>query len=139
MKKSMAERALNKLVQREAYRIVYWQLVVVTVLALVAGVLHGLVSGYSVLAGGLAYGLPNLIFVWRVFRFAGASEMTKFLVAFYFGEAFKLIFSGILFIVIVKYLPVSLLSVLVGFIGSIVSFWVVCFWQYATPQHKQEN
>jgi ATP synthase protein I len=117
---------LRQRVQGQAFRIVLWQWVGVIALAGIALGLRGVVSAYSVLAGGLAYVLPNLAFVWLVFRFSGAQQMTKFAVAFVLGELFKLLLSGILFIVIVKTLPVSLLSVLVGFIGAIVSFWIAC-------------
>jgi len=57
--------------------------------------------------------------------------MTQFAAAFFAGEAFKLILSGILFLLVVKTFPVSLLSVLVGFAGAIVSFWFVCMWQFS--------
>ena len=87
------------------------------------------------LAGGFAYGIPNLIFVWRVFRYAGAQQMTRFVAAFFFGEIIKLILSGILFLLVVKYLSVSLLSVLAGFVTGIVAFWVVCFLSFS----KQDN
>jgi ATP synthase protein I len=124
-------KPLNKVIQHKAYRIVCWQLAGVLLLTLFALVFVGVEQGLSVLAGGLAYGLPNLFFVWRVFRYAGAQQMTQFAAAFFAGEMFKLILSGILFVLVVKYLPVSLLSVLVGFIGAIVSFWIVCMWQFS--------
>jgi ATP synthase protein I len=127
----MTVQPLSKQIQNKAYRIVLWQLVGVFILTLIALLVSGLDSGFSVLAGGLAYGIPNLIFVWRVFRYAGAQQMTQFAAAFFAGEAIKLILSGILFLLVVKTLPVSLLSVLVGFIGAIVSFWIVCMWQFS--------
>jgi len=127
----MATKSLKELVQNKAYRIVMLQLAGVAVLALLALILYGMTSGFSVLMGGLAYGLPNLVFVWRVFRYAGASQMNQFMAAFFIGEMAKLALSAILFLIIVKYLPVSLLSVLIGFIGSIISFWIVCFWLFA--------
>ncbi|VVC76907.1 hypothetical protein AQUSIP_22340 [Aquicella siphonis] len=127
----MATRKLKKLVQDKAYRIVFLQLAGVMVLAFAAWVLSGRVSGFSVLMGGFAYGLPNLFFVWRVFRYVGASQMTLFMAAFFVGEMVKLALSAVLFLVIVKYLPVSLLSVLIGYIGAIVSFWIVCFWLFS--------
>lgn len=96
------------------------------------------IIGLSVLAGGLSYGVANLIFVWRVFRYAGAQEMNQFAAAFMAGEAMKLILSSILFLVIVKYLPVSLLSVLIGFIGAIVAFWLVCMWKFSKREQRQE-
>jgi len=103
----------------------------VLLLAGIACLLAGLNSGFSVLSGGLAYGLPNLLFVFCVFRFTGAQQMSQFMAAFYAGEAIKLILSGILFVLVVKYLPVSLSSVVVGFVGAIVSFWIASFWQFA--------
>src|SRR4026207_414276 len=127
----MTTKPLNKLIQHKAYKIVFWQLAGVAILAIAATFIKGFESGYSVLAGGLAYGLPHLIFVWRVFRYAGAQQMTQFAAAFFAGEALKLILSGILFIIVVKTLPVSLLSVLIGFAGAIVSFWFVCMWQFS--------
>lgn len=122
----MAIQSLKKRVQHEAYRIVFWQLMGVVVLSILAFLLRGFASGLSVLAGGMAYGLPNLIFVWRVFRFVGAKQMNQFMIAFFFGEMMKLILSAVLFLLTVKYLSISLLSGLVGFVGAIVSFWVVC-------------
>lgn len=127
----MATQTLQKLVQNKAYRIVLLQLAGVIVLTLFALILYGTTSSYSVLAGGLAYVLPNLIFVWRVFRYAGASQMHQFMAAFFIGEMAKLVLSAILFITIVKHLPVSLLSVLAGYVGAIVSFWLACFWLFS--------
>lgn len=127
----MSHPALRKLIQHQAYRLVFLQLAGIVLLAMCALLLVGPSSGLSVLAGGLAYGLPNLYFVWRVFRYSGAQEMTKFVAAFFAGEAFKLILSAILFLVIVKYLPVGLLSTLVGFVGAMVAFWVACMWHFS--------
>jgi len=123
--------SLRKLIQHEAYHLVVLQLFGVILLAVIALLIKGKISGFSVFAGGMAYGLPNLVFVWRVFRYSGAQQMTQFMVAFFIGEMVKLFLSAILFIVIVKYLPVSLLSVLVGFIGAIISFWIVCMWHFS--------
>jgi ATP synthase protein I len=133
----MAALTLQKLVQNQAYRIVFLQLAGVIVLASLALILNGTQSGLSVLLGGLAYVVSNLLFVWGVFRFVGAQQMNLFVAAFFLGEAVKLVLSAILFLVIVKYLPVSLLSVLIGYIGAIVLFWVVCFWQFSGVNMRQ--
>lgn len=127
----MSLTTLRKKVQNEAFRLVYLQLTGVVLIAFAALLLKGQTSGFSALCGGLAYGLPNLIFVWRVFRYVGAQQMAQFAAAFFIGEMLKLFISAILVLFIVKYLPVSLLSVLVGFIGAIVSFWIACFWYFA--------
>lgn len=127
----MAVGPLQRIVQNQAYRIVFWQLAGVIALACVMLPVAGIKSSLSVLAGGMAYGLPNLIFVWRVFRYAGAQQMDRFVMAFFFGEAIKLVLSGFLIVLVVKYLPVSLSSVLTGFAGAIVLFWFVCMWQFS--------
>lgn len=133
----MAATPLRHLVQHQAYRLVLWQLAGVLILAFFALIIRGFTSGYSVLAGGLSYGLPNLLFVWLVFRFVGAQQMTRFMVAFFFGEMLKLIISAILFLVIVQTLPISLLSVLTGFVGAIVSFWVACLWLFSKTSGRE--
>ena len=134
----MAAKSLKNIVQHEAYRLVLLQLMCVLFIAIFALIIRGPKSGFSALMGGLAYGLPNLIFVWRVFRYSGAHQMGLFVMAFFVGEMGKLILSAIIFLMIVNYLPVSLLSVLVGFIGAIVSFWIVCMWHFGRqrpPKH----
>lgn len=127
----MAVKPLKKLVQHEAYLIVFGQLSGVIVLTFLIALIYGFALSFSVFLGGMAYGLSNLVFVWGVFRFAGAHQMLQFVTAFFFGEMLKLILAAILFLVIVKYLPVSLLFVLIGFVGAIVSFWVVCMWHFS--------
>jgi len=127
----MAIKSLKYKIQHEAYHIVFLQLIVILCLAIIVLLTHGINSGLSVLAGGLAYGLPNLVFVWRVFRYSRTNEVAQFMTAFFLGEAIKLTLSAILFVLIVKYLAVSLLSVLVGFIGAIVAFWVACIWHFS--------
>ncbi len=135
----MAAKSLKNIVQHEAYQLVLLQLVCVLILAMFALVIRSTNSGFSVLMGGLAYGLPNLVFVWRVFRYTGAQQMGLFVMAFFVGEMGKLILSAILFLFIVNYLPVSLLSVLVGFIGAIVSFWIVCMWHFGRQRPAKHS
>ncbi len=127
----LAANSLQKKIQYQAFRIVYWQMAGVLVFALLALSIRGLMSGFAVLAGGVAYGLPTFLFAWLIFRFVGAQQVAQFMTAFFLGEMIKLILAAMLFIVIVKYLPVSLLSVLIGFIGAIVSFWVACMWLFS--------
>ncbi len=111
-------------IKKEAYRIIYWQLILIVGLALVLFLLRGIQSGISAMLGGLAYWLPTLFFVWRVFARTTARAAKQFLVAFIAGEGVKLLLSAVLFVLIVKNLPVSILSVLAGFVGAVVSFWV---------------
>lgn len=126
-------RSLRNKVQHEAYYLVWLQLGIVCLIASITWIMLDINHAMAVISGGFAYGLPNLVFVWLVFRFVGAHQTSQFIAAFFAGEAFKLILSGILFVFIVKYLPVSLLSVLIGFISAIIAFWLVCIWYFMRP------
>lgn len=124
----------DRTLKKQAYRIVFWQLIVIMGLALILFLLKGLQSGLSALTGGLAYGLPNLAFVWRVFNHTGAQAAKRFMTAFVIGEGAKLFFSGLLFALAVKYLPVSTIYTILGFCGAIVAFWMTSFWVISHEQ-----
>lgn len=130
--------SFQKKVQGQALQIIYRQFAGVVILSLCTLLLFNAHAAFSVFAGGLAYTLPNFLFVLRVFRYGGAQQMNQFMAAFFLGEMIKLFLSGFLFLLVVKYLPVSLLSVLVGFAGAIVFFWIACLWRYS-GQAKSNN
>ncbi|OGT58272.1 MAG: hypothetical protein A3F43_06230 [Gammaproteobacteria bacterium RIFCSPHIGHO2_12_FULL_42_10] len=121
---------LKSHIQAEAYKLVLGQLIGVLILAVLTLLFKNKIDSLSVLAGGLTYGFLNLLFVAVVFRYYRAQEMHKFMAAFMLSETLKLIFSAIIFLMIVKHLPVSLLFTLVGLIGAIVSFWIASFWYF---------
>jgi|SRR3990167_48414 len=135
----MVAKPLNKIIQNQAYQIVFYQLIGIVILAVLAIAVSGVANGLALFAGGMAYGLPNLFFVWRVFRFAGAHQMTQFMANFFIGELFKLMLSAVLFLIIVKTLPVSLLSVLIGFIGAIILFWIACIWYFSKQNGYKQH
>jgi ATP synthase protein I len=113
--------------QQNAYKLVFWQFIVIAGLALILLLLQGMKSSLSALLGGMAYVLPNFMFVWRVYARNSVQEAKRFLVAFVVGESSKLFISAALFVLIVKFLPVNLLAVLGGYIAAIFAFWVVSF------------
>ena len=119
--------APRQTVRFNAVKMVFWQFVVVVVLSLLLYILQGAQIGLSVLFGGVAYCLPNLIFVWRVFSHATAREAKQFLIAFMVGELTKLFLGAILVVVTVKFLPVKIVWVLIGYIIAIMAFWIVSF------------
>lgn len=118
----MAETGIN--VKKELYRIISLQLLLILALSLILFFLHGIKSGMSAMLGGLAYWLPALFFVYRVFAKTSTRAAKEFVMRFFAGEAFKLLLSAVIFVLIVKYLPVAVLSVLAGYIGAIVAFWI---------------
>jgi ATP synthase protein I len=86
--------------------------------------LKGLHSGLSVAMGALSYWLPTLIFMLRVSAHAGARAATRFMIAFFAGEAIKLALCGMLFVVAIKYLQLDLGYALLGLIIAIIAFWI---------------
>lgn len=128
----MAAKSLKKIIQHQAYRLVFWQLIGVVIMACLTVLVLGLPTGLGILSGGMAYGLPNVLFVFCVFRYTGAQQMTQFVAAFFVGEMIKLFTSALLVVIAVKLLPVSMLSVLMGLIVAIIAFWIVCIVHFSS-------
>jgi ATP synthase protein I len=117
---------IQKSLQREALKLVFWQLMITMVLSLIILLIAGLHKGLSAFLGGSSYIIPNFIFAWRVFSYSGPHLSDRFMFAFLLGEFTKLILSAILFILIVKYVPVNMIFVMTGYAIAIFSFWFVC-------------
>ncbi len=121
---------VQKSLQRQALKLVFWQLIITMALSLVILLIEGLQKGLSTLLGGSAYILPNFIFAWRIFSHSGPGFSERFMVQFLLGEFTKLILSAVLFILIVKYLPINVVFALAGFTIAIFSFWFVSGWYF---------
>lgn len=121
---------VQKSLQSVAFKLVFWQLMITMVLSLVILLIEGLNKGLSTLLGGSAYIVPNFIFAWRIFSHQGPGLTERFMIYFLLGEFTKLVLSAVLFVLMVKYLPVNVVFVMAGFIIAIVSFWFVSGWQF---------
>ena len=80
-----------------AFRLVYVQLIITVVIALLSYTYSGLVSAYSVLLGGAVYILPNIYFVIYVFRDMDQEDPFAIARLFYYGEAMKLLLTMVIF------------------------------------------
>lgn len=101
-------------------------IVVITALILLIGS-HKDIS-YSVLMGGLIWLIPNLYFAIKVFSTRGAKiTPQQLLINFYLAEVTKLALCAILFIIIVKFLPVAILPLLAGYSIAQFAFWISPF------------
>ncbi|HSW69934.1 MAG TPA: ATP synthase subunit I [Gammaproteobacteria bacterium] len=119
-------------IKKQVYRIIYWQLILIMGLALLLFLLHGIQSGFSALLGGLAYWLPTFLFVCFIFAKTAAQSAKQFLLLFIAGEGLKLLLSALLFVLIIeymplKYMPANIFSILIGFVGAIISLWIASF------------
>ena len=117
---------ISKSLKTQAFYLMFWQLLVIAGLAVILFLIQGMQGAFSALLGGLAYWLPTALFAWRIFAHASARMAQKFVMAFIAGEMVKLFLSAFLFLLMAKYLPVNVLSMLIGFIGAIIAFWIVC-------------
>jgi F0F1-type ATP synthase assembly protein I len=78
--------------------------------------------GCSLLLGGVLWFLPELYVAYRLFHRIESSPKHAVMM-FYRTEMVKLFLVGLLFILVVKEFPVSILGLIVGyFIGSAVFF-----------------
>jgi len=117
----------QKSLKKTAYKLVYWQLLIVLGLALIVGLLQEIKNGWSVLLGGFAYILPSMAFVWQVFARSAIRSAQRFVAIFFASEFVKLLTSAILFVLIINTIPTSVFSVLIGYITAIAAFWVASF------------
>lgn len=107
-----------------AYRLVGLQTIVIAVVAFWWWIEKGRGEGLSVLLGGMACLLPSLYFARRLFDTTSLQAVKQLMVNFYIGELIKLILSAGLVIIIVLYVPVSIVSFIIGFVGAQFGFWL---------------
>ena len=118
---------LAKKSQKAGLKLVGFQLLLVLLIALISTVLFSVKSGYSGLAGGITFLLPNFIFVLMAFAHAGASKSKLAVREFFAGEAKKLFLSVILFTVFLKYGALSLPAFYISFSLLVISQWLAPF------------
>ncbi|WP_309567562.1 ATP synthase subunit I [Coxiella-like endosymbiont] len=111
-----------------AYRLAGMQAMIVVFIAL-GWWIKGEIESLSVLLGGIAYLLPNLYFAYCLFntsRFDTSSpiKVKQTIVNFYLGEVIKLTLSAGLVIIIILYIPVSIVPFIMGLVGTKFGFFL---------------
>ena len=97
---------------------------VILIVTAIFGFLGGAIYAKSALLGVLAWTLPSIYFVKRWFSFQPKS-IHNVLCRLYLFELLKLLLSAVLIVLIVQWISISLLPFLIGYIVSIVSFWLL--------------
>jgi ATP synthase protein I len=118
---------LTKKVRTELYRIVLYQLLFIIGFFVLVFLFKGLQNSISLLSGSASYWLTSALFIWGVSRFTGANHSGRFIAAFFLGESAKLMLSGVLFIMLMRFLQVNLLYALGGLAVAIIAFWAASF------------
>jgi len=81
-----------------------------------AALAWGFNASFSVLVGGLSIIIPSLLFSRWAFRHSGAQAARQVMTGFYIGEAIKFLGAIVLFVLVLKWLPVVAVAALSGFI-----------------------
>ena len=119
----MGNKLILPSIQKKAYFSVLIPLVVVLIIGL-AVLTVSKSGGYSFLLGGMLWFIPQGVVAIRLFRRIEA-DPKRFIVAFYKNEVLKLILAACLFILVVKWIPLSILSFLGGYLCAQVVFWIL--------------
>lgn len=80
----------------------------------------------SALCGGLISIIPNLVFAYKAFKYAGASSSKKVMESFFTGEKLKLGLTALLFALAFKFLPIAPVPLF-------VTFFIVMMMSLLTP------
>lgn len=98
------------------YQAVVLQCLVLAGLTAAAAIALGAVGAYSVLLGGLISIIPGAYFAFRFFLHSGARSMDKVVRNAYFAELIKLIWMGVGFALVFRFVkPLQAGSVFGGF------------------------
>ena len=113
----MPEQSDNINKRAAAYRILAGEVVITALIALLFLAIADVVTAWSALLGGLAYILPNILFVRFVFRHSAAESPQRAVSGLFIGEAVKLMSTAVLFalcFILVK--PLSVVGLFSTFI-----------------------
>lgn len=108
----------------KAYRLLGAPTILVVVTSFVLLIFTGINAGYSALLGGLGWALPNFYFASKIFAKSQAKTSKTILGRFYRAELVKLLLTAIYFVLVVKFIPVSILTFLLTFLGAQLAFWL---------------
>ena len=123
-------KPIEKRIQQHAYAVIAKQILSIPFVASIVWVLVGQKAAISLLLGGLAYAIPDLLFIWRFVRYSGTSAINSFITRFFTGKMVKLILRSALVIYLSVQLPVDKLWLFVGFMSCTFLFWTACMMHF---------
>jgi ATP synthase protein I len=88
-------------------------ILIVLIITLFVGITWGYLHAKSALIGGFVVIIPNMIFAYKAFRYAGAQSSRKVMESFYSGAKLKMLYTALLFALVFKFLvivPIAFLS-----------------------------
>ena len=104
---------------KKGRQLAFKQLMVMTISVLLYALISYFKWGYvfaeSVLLGGALALLPNVLFAFNAFKYAGAKSSQKVLSAFYSGEKYKIVLTAVLFALTVKFIAIEPIAFFTSF------------------------
>lgn len=108
--------------RKRIYRGVSFSLGTIVVISFLAFFVHRQI-GYSILLGGVLWFLPELYVAYRLFHRI-EMEPKRAMLVFYQSEIVKLLLVALLFILVVKEIPVNFLGLIAGYLIAQILFFV---------------
>ena len=101
--------------RRTAYRMLIIEALVVLFLSLFIYAIASLEFAYSVILGGVAFILPNALFISLSLGKSAANSEKSALAWFYIGEAIKIVSTILIFTVSIRYTPLNIWLMFVAY------------------------
>jgi ATP synthase protein I len=108
--------------RRAVFRLQCFQLLFVVLVALGFFFVRGTEVALSVIMGGVVCILPGVYFAFRVLRKSGISHLRQIATEFWIGEAFKILLTGVMFYITLRYTDVHIFGLMVGFLSAQLFF-----------------
>ena len=104
---------LTKPGRKYAWKQITLMVIITFIITLVVYFFWGYEHAKSALIAGFVSVIPNMIFAYKAFRYAGARSSKKVMESFYSGVKLKMLYTALLFALVFKFLeivPVAFLS-----------------------------
>jgi ATP synthase protein I len=111
-------------IRREIVRCILFPAIAVVLISLILLIFKRHEASYSVFLGGIVWVIPNGLIANWLFSNVSARAVRQIVFKFYIAEAIKLVLTAVLFIAIIKILPLSIGYFLLGFFVAQVCFWI---------------
>ncbi|OUR61161.1 F0F1 ATP synthase assembly protein I [Colwellia sp. 39_35_sub15_T18] len=95
---------LTKAGRKFALSQILFTTIVVLLTTLITYFIWGLAHAKSTLVGGIVAIIPNIVFAFKAFRYAGAQSSKKVVESFFSGVKLKMVYTALLFVLAFKFL-----------------------------------
>lgn len=109
------------------YKLIILQLILLIVVSMLFGIFGTWHNIPSVILGGMAWIIPNVYFVAKVFKNKNNTDTSFIAKNFIIGEGIKLLLSIILIILIILLIPITKAAFLSGYIATIAAIFAMPF------------